>query len=422
MKNKNSAVFIVAAGLSVFLSYLVSDLLFAEESKISLKGRGKELCLTCHEKEAALLMREFQHTPVRNNDCFGCHDPHTSDHKGLVREQGAALCYGCHESEKRNFAQGNIHSPIRTSGCKDCHEPHASDFKNQLLSEYSELCFKCHAVESDKLKKAFAHQPFARKECGKCHSAHASSNEFLLEKDLLTTCFKCHNSAQGSFIKSHSGFDVRKSDCEGCHTSHASDSAGLIHQYQHQSFKDRECSTCHTMGQPDAGKLVSSPAELCTMCHEDTVKKQPPVFMHAVDTGKGCSSCHTSHASAFPHLFEKREWTTCLTCHSAIAGRFSKNRFYHPAKVEEGRCSICHSMHSGKDRNLMVEEPSKVCNRCHGQHFKFSHPMGKGVKDAWHERDEVTCLSCHDPHGTNHKAFLLLDPSRELCIQCHKIK
>jgi predicted CXXCH cytochrome family protein len=32
----------------------------------------------------------------------------------------------------------------------------------------------------------------------------------------------------------------------------------------------------------------------------------------------------------------------------------------------------------------------------------------------------MTCLSCHNPHGTQFVALLIDSPSRALCIQCHK--
>jgi predicted CXXCH cytochrome family protein len=46
--------------------------------------------------------------------------------------------------------------------------------------------------------------------------------------------------------------------------------------------------------------------------------------------------------------------------------------------------------------------------------------MGPGIKDPRNEDKVVTCLSCHDPHGTPHAKFLRLPQRRALCIQCHK--
>ena len=31
----------------------------------------------------------------------------------------------------------------------------------------------------------------------------------------------------------------------------------------------------------------------------------------------------------------------------------------------------------------------------------------------------MTCLSCHNPHGTQYVAMLVASPSRALCVQCH---
>ncbi|MEW5807166.1 MAG: cytochrome c3 family protein, partial [Acidobacteriota bacterium] len=411
----------------LFVSILVSSAAFgllfgAEEQKVALQGKGKELCVVCHEDLEKLATMKFQHTPLKQNDCFVCHDPHTADHKGLVREEDSDLCYRCHEAEKGGFSQGVRHSPIETKGCQVCHHPHASNYQDQLLNETSPLCFQCHQPELEKMKKAVTHAPFVKGECMKCHSPHSSANEFLMKGDFQRTCLSCHNATQEVLVRAHSGMDVRGSDCEGCHTAHASDVKGLIHEHQNQPFRERECSTCHKMSLPDLKKLVSETTELCLMCHEEKKKGEPPSISHKMELEKGCSSCHTPHASASLYLFRRKEWITCLNCHTEVSNRFSASKYYHPSKVEGGRCSICHSIHSGKNGKLLALSGLDVCNQCHGAHFKFSHPMGKNVRDVWHERDELLCTSCHDPHGTNYRAFLRLDPARELCIQCHKIK
>jgi predicted CXXCH cytochrome family protein len=45
--------------------------------------------------------------------------------------------------------------------------------------------------------------------------------------------------------------------------------------------------------------------------------------------------------------------------------------------------------------------------------------MGAGVKDP-RTNETLTCLSCHDPHGTQFASFVPFSKERELCIQCHR--
>jgi predicted CXXCH cytochrome family protein len=40
------------------------------------------------------------------------------------------------------------------------------------------------------------------------------------------------------------------------------------------------------------------------------------------------------------------------------------------------------------------------------------------VIDPRTKRD-MTCLSCHAPHGTPHVSLLTDSPQRALCVQCH---
>ena len=60
----------------------------------------------------------------------------------------------------------------------------------------------------------------------------------------------------------------------------------------------------------------------------------------------------------------------------------------------------------------------ELCGTCHKTHAKFTHPFGKGVVDP-RTKEEMTCLSCHGPHGTPQRYILVADGKRDLCVECH---
>ena len=77
----------------------------------------------------------------------------------------------------------------------------------------------------------------------------------------------------------------------------------------------------------------------------------------------------------------------------------------HPG-YEEGECSDCHE---GEPGEIGIRQ-SQVCHRCHDRMdaAKFLHgPVGAGM-----------CTYCHNPHGSEEKAFLT-QPVRKLCLSCH---
>ncbi len=68
----------------------------------------------------------------------------------------------------------------------------------------------------------------------------------------------------------------------------------------------------------------------------------------------------------------------------------------------------------------------EVCYTCHPQ--GASHPVGIRSRDSsviipdtlpTIEDGVITCVTCHDPHGSRKKFFVRLDYRKDLCIQCH---
>jgi predicted CXXCH cytochrome family protein len=189
------------------------------------------------------------------------------------------------------------------------------------------------------------------------------------------------------------------------------------------------------------------------------------------DSARGCAVCHLSWSPGFREsgavlLMDRPQDTlvsasdTCLGCHDGSVGD-SRRRVWLDHGHEVGiapppgmnvpeqlpltggrlDCRTCHSAHPGTGPETLAttvfirvpNERGQLCCMCHtsqdpavaaGQHF-----MGRMAAPARAERrpphavdgphgGEVTCLSCHTPHGG--AADLLLSAgAADLCTGCH---
>ncbi len=90
-------------------------------------------------------------------------------------------------------------------------------------------------------------------------------------------------------------------------------------------------------------------------------------------------------------------------------------------------CNVCHKPHQMGGKILLSKPLEELCSSCHqtrigaGEHkvgIKPSMPVEALPLDA---DGKITCITCHDPHGS--KGFDKLLRARdftELCKKCHK--
>jgi predicted CXXCH cytochrome family protein len=152
-------------------------------------------------------------------------------------------------------------------------------------------------------------------------------------------------------------------------------------------------------------------------CHSAVkIASQKPDAHKALQ--KGCITCHTPHASDLPGLVKGRDQRAiCLDCHKDIQKLMAASFSTHPLKA--GGCPICHAPHQSDTKPLLKAAKADLCKDCHKSHSQFGHPFGPGVIDP-RTGQTMTCLACHNPHGTQFVSILIDSPSRALCVQCHK--
>ena len=206
-----------------------------------LKNEGNmKLCLDCHsdlkghkDMKAWIAGVAYQHGPIveGKNRCLECHDPHSTQHKGILKKDQVGLCLGCHDKsvtsgedggKLMNIAQHlkenpNWHKPIRDvakeGGCAACHEPHGSNNFSILRKSFTKNFY-----DNVDNKDFF---------CFECHDQEKVSQADIAPSMEDITAFR-----DGRVNLHHLHVNDRKGrSCRACHDEHASKYPHLIRDY-----------------------------------------------------------------------------------------------------------------------------------------------------------------------------------------------
>ncbi len=155
------------------------------------------------------------------------------------------------------------------------------------------------------------------------------------------------------------------------------------------------CKGCHNfdLDRPDT----------CGECHTTVGTWANLDVVHSPVEEEDCASCHEKPAIT-------RE--VCEDCHD-----FDESVDHPHAPFGVSDCSMCHDPHATRRAKLLRSSVRLLCSQCHdperyqeGVHPVSRHPM---------ESEKLTCASCHSPHGTPYRYFLITDPSG-ICDACHE--
>ena len=107
----------------------------------------------------------------------------------------------------------------------------------------------------------------------------------------------------------------------------------------------------------------------------------------------------------------------CLQCHDRAWGITSQSQ--HPL-IKEGKCRDCHQTYDTVKHRESIPPIADLCVNCHTpEKMGRSHPIGKGIIDP-KTGEEMTCVSCHRPHGTDYKYQIPFKNNMDLCLNCHQ--
>jgi DmsE family decaheme c-type cytochrome len=219
--------------------------------------------------------------------------------------------------------------------------------------------------------------------------------------------------------------------CQLCHEKEKEHWGPTVHgqlfeRAPRSEVEARGCESCHGPGgrhvvDPRPGTIVSftrsstSSVEemngMCLHCHARGARIHWARSTHERE-GLACSDCHNPMGQQSVWGLEARASasTTCFTCHPQQRLDFTK-RSHMPLLEGKISCVDCHEPHgSTTDPLLRADSVNELCTQCHADKrgpFLWEHPP---VVES--------CLNCHQPHGSNHEALLTAIPPF-LCQQCH---
>jgi len=375
-----------------------------------------DVCFQCHVDMAETGKLKHVHTAFAAGECSDCHNPHASIHASLLEDDARVLCLSCHEDVKTDLNKMSQHAPVVSGSCLDCHDPHASEFEFQLKRGGAALCAGCHTNIKAWQDEPIVHAPFGAGECTTCHTPHGSDNVKLLSNSPPALCLDCHDVDQ-TFRAKHGRPGIEKSNCTTCHDPHASPVAGLLRANQHAPFEAGQCESCHISGGSEEPFAIAADVkDLCQGCHGEMGGKNLK-YHHNLDDSRSCLNCHNPHASNVSELLRAKQQDLCLGCH------FNGPELTKPKSeyiTHNGQaCTTCHLPHGADNDKYLKSVGVDLCTGCHEGAHRSSHPVGDDTIDP-RTGKQLTCISCHQLHGADFEKYLPLDPTMDLCIQCHK--
>ena len=124
---------------------------FATRPKLQKLEKG---CLECHDP---FPVSGTVHAPVRAGECISCHSPHAGPAPKQLLRAGNALCLGCHKDSHSRHRSPEVRGSVTRVpetfpldngflACSGCHVPHQSGARRLLKASEGELCTICHRM------------------------------------------------------------------------------------------------------------------------------------------------------------------------------------------------------------------------------------------------------------------------------------
>ncbi len=184
------------------------------------------------------------------------------------------------------------------------------------------------------------------------------------------------------------------------------------------------------------GSYSSAGADTCLMCHRQpevaaSFFQSPHANMTSPDSPLAELQCEACHGPQGKHrgknepmiqfgetanVSAELQNSVCLSCHLNEA-----DSAWHLSQhdVEAVACADCHQVHTAHDP---IREPVSQVAACGGCHLeqqaaflkRSRHPIA-GV----HAGSDMTCTSCHNPHGSLTESALHQITLNDNCYECH---
>ncbi len=237
-------------------------------------------------------------------------------------------------------------------------------------------------------------------------------------------CRSCHRLEAKAGDRLPSPGPGPASMCYPCHREEFSAAT-----YSHKTATEWQCLVCH--GGETAGVDGSKywiPAELsqeglCLGCHKKTAAAlEKHEYLHGPLAMGSCTSCHDPHGTRYKMLLHAQITDLCVDCHDLRQDMLGRP-YLHKVLEKEG-CVACHDAHGSARPFQLRMQPARLCVKCHPgigatDHPVRGHPVAGG-KDPRYENRPLSCVSCHDPHSSEHSSLLPDADVMMLCARCHR--
>ena len=225
--------------------------------------------------------------------------------------------------------------------------------------------------------------------------------------------------------------EARCIECHGQENKHFSETLhAKVFRLNPKSDGQRQgCEACHGPGSNHARNALDKTALIgftrrwgtpvdvqnaqCLTCHEGGTRMHWPGSRHE-KSNLGCADCHNPMQKVSDTSLQARQSIseTCFQCHKQQRAEF-RRRSHMPLPEGKMSCVDCHNPHGSSTRALLnADSVNDVCYTCHTE---------KRGPFLWeHAPVRESCVNCHQPHGSNHDK-LLVGARPYLCQQCHNL-
>ncbi len=367
----------------------------------------------------------------RSEMCLSCHDGSVVDSRRLVwQEHGHRDGVEPPASMKVPADLPLVNGRI---ACRTCHAAHASEPDENMATAIflrrsetgSELCEACH-VNMNRGVAVGAHP--------------VRGMPWVIPEDLL----------EGS---ARQGPDPSDLTCRLCHMAHGPREHHLLVP---DIDRGRLCLSCHTKLRPGLWLNEVDHGHPQTPPLSNDLQRQAIADM-GVRIGENdtltCLSCHKIHQGATERYLladTLNDSRLCIRCHpdqQAMLNSphdlrsnapFERNRLGQ-TPAQSGPCGVCHGAHQYARRpDPQSTDESGTCATCHQAGrcaekvtgLSFGHPLDlawdrvpsnglfKWSSTQPADSYRLVCVSCHDPHQTDH-GYFLIDQGDRMCGECH---
>ena len=196
----------------------------------------------------------------------------------------------------------------------------------------------------------------------------------------------------------------------------------------HTDENERGCSSCHGLDFRKAEDPQDPLRSPCYQCHKKMLSEYK--FTHGPSAMWSCLMCHDGKSRNPKLAVAAPIAPICDGCHEL---NLEQKKYQH-APAAAGACTTCHNPHAEDRQFFLRKDTVDLCASCHEEMLLKPHVIGgfsgtgghpvRNRPDPSHPGKNLTCATCHNPHGGNSSVFLnAFDGSRSMrqfCVNCHK--